>query len=66
MKEDGGGLVKKPTRYLTNSNQIAKELSKRCSNSLADTAAVQGAGSGGPHWTQIWRSDAQCEHRRSS
>ena len=33
---DGGGLVKKPTGYLTNSKEIAKELSKRCSNSLAE------------------------------
>ena len=35
-EDQDGGLVKKPTGCLTNRKEIAKELPKRCSNSLAE------------------------------
>ena len=61
----GTGLVLKPTRYLTNSEEIAKELGKRCSNREVDVKVwrrrdedakcYKGPGSGGPNWSQIFR-----------
>ena len=63
--EHGEGLAKKSTGYLTNSECIAQELSKRCSNDpdalsvfrQVNFSATKGQypGQGGPSWERVQR-----------